>query len=387
MKKYLRIIKTRAIDFIQKTILSVFSNLIFLVPSLPAKQFSIIGIDYSNILFSTKKLLTNSYSVNLFKVAFFSDNTFDYGPPKYSNRFYLVNYYLFYRPYLLARLVKSTDIFVYVGKMGLCFNIETDLIFIKKHKKKVVFSFVGSDVRSFYLLSEFYKIIDYDNKFSYFPEKQSEDKLKKFVDIVDKYADMIINSKIDQMSYFKKKTMPFLYYLDPIDFGEKNIHKFDNLNKVKILHAPTSFIAKGTPLVRAAIKKLKLLGYDFEYIEVTDLKHIELTKLLNEVHIVLGEFYSFVPGILAIEALFSYCAVISSANPEYEDFPEYPDKVWIYAGYWEVFDKLKYCLDNSGELIDYAERGYNYAIRNYSIASARLQFENYCHLNNIKINI
>ena len=129
-------------------------------------------------------------------------------------------------------------------------------------------------MRSLYLLSEFYKIIDYDNQFSYFPEKQSEDKLKKFVDIVDKYADMIINSKIDQMSYFKKKTMPFLYYLDPIDFGEKNIHKFDNLNKVKILHAPTSFIAKGTPLVRAAIKKLKLLGYDFEYIEVTDLKHI-----------------------------------------------------------------------------------------------------------------
>lgn len=47
-----------------------------------------------------------------------------------------------------------------------------------------------------------------------------------------------------------------------------------NIKKIKIL-SPSNPFVKGTSLVRAAIKKLQVEGYDFEY--------IELQKMPNEV--------------------------------------------------------------------------------------------------------
>lgn len=382
----LLLIKQSIRDFLQTLLLMCFKYLNFLVPKISSRKFSIIGIDYSNILYNTGKLINDSYTVNLVNIPFFSDNKYDFDVPKHSSKI-LANWYLIiYRPFILARLVKSTEVFIYIGKNGMCFDILKDLRYLKHFNKKIITMFIGSDIRSPYLLKKFMKEIDMDYFINYLPEKSLnfELEIKRTIMIAEKYSEFIISSKIDQMSYYTKEPMPFLYYMDSKDFSI-NKAKFNQIEKIKILHSPTSYAYKGTPLVRAAIKKLKLLGYEFEYIELQGVKHSELLKIMSDAHIVLAEFYSFLPGITAIEALHSFCTVLTSANHEYETFPEIPTDIWIQTGYWEIFDKLKFCLDNKDLLPYYAENGLNYANRHYSIASAQKQFLNYCSINNLYI--
>src|SRR5699024_2578023 len=78
----------------------------------------------------------------------------------------------------------------------------------------------------------------------------------------DKYADVIFNPNVDQMSYIKRATEPFLYFVDESNILE-HTNKFSTENELVVLHAPSSPIIKGTPLVRAAVKKLKDEGYQF----------------------------------------------------------------------------------------------------------------------------
>jgi hypothetical protein len=116
----------------------------------------------------------------------------------------------------------------------------------------------------------------------------------------------------------------------------------------------------------------------FEYIEGYNIQHSKLIQIMKDAHIVLNQFYSFVPGTFGIEALFSYSTVLMSADPDLESFPEQPDNAWILTRYWEVYDKLKFCLDNPMLLEGYASRGHNYAMRNYTLDAARKQFISYC---------
>ena len=81
-------------------------------------------------------------------------------------------------------------------------------------------------------------------------------KIRSVAFISEKYSDIIFSTSVDQMSYFTKPTKPFIYVY-PDEKIIRNDSKFQNLENLKIVHAPSSPIIKGTPLVRAAIKKLK----------------------------------------------------------------------------------------------------------------------------------
>lgn len=381
------ILRNFVFDCFQTFLLICFKCFNHFIPALQNRKFTIIGIDYSNILHNTGKLIKDSYIISLVHIPIFSDNKFDYSTPIFSYKLHYHLYLLIYRPFLLAKLAKSTDIFFYVGRNGMCRQLENDLKYLRHFKKEIIMMFIGSDIRSPYLLKEFAKKIGMDYYVNYFPEQSPiiEREIKSIVTIAEKYSKFIISSKVDQMSYYSKDPMPSLYYLDPEEFYA-DFSKYDKIDTIKILHSPTSYAYKGTPLVRAAIKKLKLLGYTFEYVESNGMKHSELLKIMSGAHIVLAEFYSFMPGIVAIEALFSFCTILTSANPDYEYFPEHPKDIWIQTGYWEVFDNLKFCLDNPDKLNFYAKNGYKYANRNYTIKSAQQQLLSYCKMNQLNIS-
>ena len=71
-----------------------------------------------------------------------------------------------------------------------------------------------------------------------------------------------VNGLKDQISYLKSEQ----YFFPPI-FDSRKIcnclNKFDNIEKIRVLHAPTNPNVKGTPIVRAAVMNLKSKGYDF----------------------------------------------------------------------------------------------------------------------------
>lgn len=352
--------------------------LINIIAPLPKRKFVIGVTEIANNIYMLKKVIPESYSICFGLNQYYLNNTYDFISP--NKKLYRSLYHYLYKPFLLCRLAQAADIFIYIWTDGFCDDREMDFKYLKRKNKKIITIFVGSDIRSPKKLKEYIEEKEYDSFIYYLPPQEMQKEEEKYcrAKMAEKYADMIITANVDQPSYFVRPTFPFLYYIDPQKYGSINYAKYQDLERVRIVHFPTSSIIKGTQLVRAAIKKLKIEGYGFEYIEGNNIQHSELIQILKNAHIVLNQFYSFVPGTFGIEALFSYSAVLMSADPDLESFPEPPDNAWILTRYWEVYDNLKFCLNNPEQLEGFALRGYIYAMRNYTLDAARKQFISYC---------
>lgn len=286
---------------------------------------------------------------------------------------------ILYGPILFGRLARNHDHFFYIWSTGFTLNREREFQFLKKRHKKIVCLFVGSDIRSPKMLSEYLRAKDLDS-FSYYLSStqlgygsaEFEERKRQTADIADTYADIIFSAPHDQKSYLQSEqyAWPYVY---PDERFQLNLSKFDRISIIRILHAPSNPIVKGTPLVRAAIKKLREEGYSFEYIELMGVKNNVILEALGRSHIVLNQFYAFLPGLFGIEALAHCCAVLMSADPTVERgiLKSHPNNAWLLTRYWEIYDNLKYLLDNPDQLRGYAERGYEYASQHCTVSNAR----------------
>lgn len=292
---------------------------------------------------------------------------------------------IIYGPLLLGYLASRADNFCYIWHTGfLSEDIDGrafEFSFLKRRNKKIVCMFLGNDIRSPKLMLDFAKLNEIEVISSYdiqiAPMRLTEEyelSKKLIAEAADQYADLIYSAPDDQKSYLKRNVEP-IFYVYPDEKFYRNTNKYSNINKIRIVHAPSSPILKGTPLVRAAIKKLKVEGYSFDYIELTNVSNDQVLTELREAHIVLNQFYGFALGFFAIEALASYCAVLSSAHFSLESsLPKDSEDAWLSTQYWEVYDKLKYLLDNPHQMEKYASRGYYWAQKHYSFSNVKGKF-------------
>jgi hypothetical protein len=199
-----------------------------------------------------------------------------------------------------------------------------------------------------------------------------DDKKRYAAEISDKYSDLIFCEEIVMVSYLKKKQYSFRVIVDcdryPCDFK-----KFDGLQAkdIRIVHAPTDYLKKGTPLVRAAIKKLREEGYQFYYRELSGVPNTEVIKSLEESHIVLNQFYSFFPALFGLEGLATGNAVLMNADPTLNNniFLE-ADQAWVITHYWQIYDNLKYLLEHPLKIKIFAQNGRKYVEQYHSFENA-----------------
>jgi hypothetical protein len=257
-------------------------------------------------------------------------------------------------------------------------------MYVKSKNKNIVCFFTGTDIRSPRLMLDFAhkNEIDVHSNYLYLISPQSltleyETSKKKLAGVADNYADLVFNASVDQMSYFTKKTQPFIYFYPDENFV-KNDTKFSDIKIYRICHAPTSPILKGTQLVRAAIAKLRAEGYRFEYIELIGVSNEVVLKKLRSSHIVLNEFYAFVPGLFGVEAMASHCALVTSADEHIEpDLPLTSNKAWYVTKNYEVYDHLKDLLNSPDLIKKYADAGYEWAIENASFSRSSVKLASY----------
>ena len=290
-------------------------------------------------------------------------------------------------PVLLGYLLNNAKGFFYIFSTGfLLSHIDGrnyEFSYIKGKNKKLVCWFIGNDIRSLKKMIEFSK----DNKFElaanyyylFAPGLLSDDydNSKKLIAIAaDQHADLVFNYEFDQMSYLKSECLPN-YYLYPDSNFYKNDNKFINESEIVIVHAPSSPIIKGTQLVRAAIDKLQSEGYKFKYVEFIEASNTDVLEQLKNAHIVLNEFYSFVPGLFGIEAMASNCALLTSADEEIEvSLPAGSNKAWMVTKHYEIYDNLKELLDSPSLAKQYADSGYEWALEHAAISSTGKKLEN-----------
>ena len=330
--------------------------------------------------------LSSSVSVCLSKHAFYN-YFYDYSLPakiKQGHLSFLVR--IIYAPILLGYLCHKVNGIFYVTGTGFLLtefdgrNYESR--FIKSKGLKIVAFFCGSEIRSLKLMEELSAKLNRDVITTYqnigMPKTSTEyhEKLRrKLANSTDRYADFIFTAPVDQISYIKRPTFPFINFYPDSDF-RRNDAKYFEISRVKVVHAPSSPLIKGTPLVRAAIKKLQIEGYDFEYRELIGVSNSVVLDALNQAHVVLNEFYAFVPGQFGVEAMASHCALVTSGDEHIEtSLSPGANCAWMVTEYWNIYDNLKKLLDNHALIKHYADNGFAWAQENcsYKNSAARLK--------------
>lgn len=273
-------------------------------------------------------------------------------------------------PWLLGKLARRAEGFVYVGASGFLAAHDArnyEFAFLRNAGVKIACYFTGNDIRSPRLMRELQMSTGQENMGTYladvnrvFATDEYEAQKKLVAEIADEYSDVIFNAKADQLSYLTRDTKPFIYFYPDEEFIT-GWEKFDSPERIVVVHAPSSPILKGTQVVRAAIGALRARGYEFEYVELIDRPHAEVVAELRRAHIALNEFYSFVPGVFGIEAMAAGCALLTSADSRIEtDLAQGANQAWFVTGPQQVFDHLRHLLDDQNQIRDLAQRGHEW---------------------------
>lgn len=332
----------------------------------------VVGVEeVASVLKHLSDAIPGSYSFSLMKNVFY-EHEYD-GAPKTREGTKLRSLeLLFIQPFRLARLANRARGFVYVGRRGFLGltggNRSSEFRFLKNRGIALCCYFTGNDIRAPRLLHEFEDQTGFPNVASRMGELSSDyesdtyDAYKRKVAAeADEFADVIFSMGTDQLSYLRRPTEPFLYFM-PAERFVSDTEKFQELHPVRILHAPSQPLLKGTPFVREAIERLRAEGYDFDYVELSKVPNHEVHHQLARSHVVLNQFYAFVPGVFGIESMAARCAVLMRADATVEtDLPPGANDAWIVTRHDQIFDHLKRLLDDPSQIERVAKAGHEWA--------------------------
>lgn len=274
----------------------------------------------------------------------------------------------FIAPWEFGRLAATARGFVYVGADGFLLSgvdgRDWEFGFLRRHGVHLACLFTGSDIRSPVLMREFQAetgletIVTYLDQVSpVFATDAYDDARRRTAAVADRHADVIFNAAIDQLSYLRSTTEPFPYFFPDEDLLLSDAKHAAPGPRI-VVHAPSSPIIKGTQVVRAAVQRLQTEGYDFEYRELIGAPHAEVIASLREAHIVLNEFYAFVPGVFGVEAMGSGCALLTRADGTIEtDLPPGANSAWVVTTAADIYANLRQLLDHPSEIAPQAARG------------------------------
>lgn len=282
-------------------------------------------------------------------------------------------------PWLLGKLARQAEGFIYVGATG--FLVETgdqreyEFAFLTRRGIRIVCYFTGNDIRSPRLMLAMQGETGEENLATYlsqvnpvFATDAYDNTKRRIAEVAQKHAHVIFNSRVDQLSYLTVPTEPFRYFY-PDDASFTSLDKFAEVTRLVIVHAPSSPVIKGTQIVRAAVRRLRDLGYAFDYVELIERPHSEVLAELSRAHIALNEFYAFVPGVFGVEAMAAGCALVTGADERVEtDLPPGSNEAWLVTRGYEIFDNLKRLLDHPDELAPLAAAGQQW-VRENALAS------------------
>lgn len=257
-----------------------------------------------------------------------------------------------------GRLTAQTKGAVYVGPNGYLraqsdFR-EYEFAFLKRRKRVVCCFFTGSDIRSVRVMLAKEGQGSTPSIATYLPVVAPDVLLDSFdssrrqlAATADAYADVIFTARDDQEGYLQSETLPFRYF-HPSDQIFDPSEKFAQFERPIVLHAPSSPVIKGTQLVRAAVSLLKEEGLDFEYVELIGVPNEEVVGQLRRAHVVMNQFYGFMPGVFGVEAMAAGTVMLCSADEHHErDLPPGSNDAWVVTPHYRVAEELRKVLSSS----------------------------------------
>ena len=244
-------------------------------------------------------------------------------------------------------------------------DISSDRIgvkFLKALGKTIIFTYHGSDSRPFYLNGSNARFISEE----FISEKLDElQRMEQKLAADMQLADYIIDSPTS--AHFQKCKCclrQVIFNPAPVAaFAGKQVSRKEN-QVLKILHAPSDPLLKGTNRIRRAINKLKEKGYEFEYKEIVAVPNEVVIKEILSAHIIVDELYSDnYGGILALEGVTATKVVIVGgyAQDDLDHFvPEWARMPTFYCNPDALTEVIERVLTRSDIRDSYRERARNY---------------------------
>lgn len=228
---------------------------------------------------------------------------------KYSNKIVKLIFIAIYKLCLFPIFIWSIFKFdVFIFGFNHSFYRLYDLPILKFFNKKIIFVYLGSDSRPPYMSG-----IDLIIKKKSLEELFSKTKkIKNKIHFVEKYADYVINNPASGQFHQKNFInwmcigMPtILYDFDSNNFSSKK-------NEIRIIHAPTRPITKGSAIFSEIIQRLQL-KYNINYIELVGKSNSEVLDELKRCDFVLDEIYSDIPiaGLSSEAAAFKKISIVA----------------------------------------------------------------------------
>lgn len=218
--------------------------------------------------------------------------------------------------FVLPWAIFNFDIFCFGARSNIV-GIKTgywDIKLLKLFRKKIIYVYHGSDSRPPYINgSVLHDLLVHDPRWEEKMEKMAR-KTKEAVRKIDALADVVIANPYS--AHFHQKPFINWFSIGAPYCGDSSKavavnHFLDNNKPIRILHAPTHRIAKGSAIIEKCIEQLKKEGFLLDLIQLHGRPHHEVIKEINKCDFVIDELYSdaLMAGF-AVEASYYAKAVI-----------------------------------------------------------------------------
>ncbi len=323
--------------------------------SLYKMGFEKLGHEVKTAVFSKNKFYEHDYDYDLFDLYLQKLNGKSIKRYKLLSRIIRkVNNYLIKVKYriFVKRIINDADLLIY---MWGCFHPDmSDLMYAKSKNKKVIALFVGSEVRYWPAFEKEFDVTEWD--FSPFLNNETIENKIKYIRMCEKFADYIY-SVPDQAGL---QCRPYFHIQVPVSPVETVLQSKKN-NVLKVIHAPSQPIKKGTDIIEKTLNRLKDEGLEFDFISTREMSHLDLLGMLSEADILVDEIVLHGPGGLSFEAMMRGCAV---ATRFYKGSHGSFNPPVLNIDAKNIYDQLKFLILNDEFRIKLAQDGREYALKN-----------------------
>lgn len=261
------------------------------------------------------------------------------------------------------RFVLKYDIFHLIWLITLPYDIlDRRIKWIKLFRKKIIINFVGDDIRWRPLLLEEFKLLNlpYEEAKEFVEDVYDMNNLKEeffkrlvYIRIAEKYADLILSIP-DQSQLLLR---PYYNFFIPIQIPAKEPITRPKIDKLKILHATTSRVSKGSNTLVIEMEKLQeKYEHLFDFTLLENKPRSEIIAALADADIVIYAMVAQGTGMFGLEAIINKTLLLTGCN---EDYLKYPyNTIVVDTNLQNLEEKLLYYIRNTTKRIVQVEYAY-----------------------------
>ena len=242
------------------------------------------------------------------------------------NRWLTLPFLLLTKAVIFVWVLARYDVFILNSHAYFNFH---ELAVLKYFRKKIIFVCLGTESRPLYMSgnSILTKYVN-EGHLKYNVCYEDVKRQKEEIERIERYADIMINHPPTALFHSK----PFIAWMH-IGFPSGNgegaaLNSNERSRLVKILHAPSLALSKGSAEIEAMVNNLKEQGYPVEFVRLENVPNHKVLETIREVDIVVDELYADIPlGGLGTEAAVAHKPVLSAGYYSGCMHSDYPAEV------------------------------------------------------------